>query len=88
MAVLQLITITDGEPTNEPEQKIFQVIKRAKEFVSQTPYGPNAIAFEFAQVRYLEAGLRGVTCCCVGSHGRKVLAWRRSYVHCRKETLP
>jgi hypothetical protein len=49
--VLQLITITDGEPTNEPEQKIFQVIKRGKEFMGQTPYGPCAIAFQFAQAR-------------------------------------
>ena len=48
-AVVQLITITDGEPTNEPEHKVFQVIKRAKDFMSQTPYGPKAIAFEFAQ---------------------------------------
>ncbi len=49
--VLQLITITDGEPTNEPERKIFQVIKQVKDFMSQTPYGPKAIAFEFAQAR-------------------------------------
>ena len=49
--VVQLITITDGEPTNEPEHKVFQVIKRAKDFMSQTPYGPKAIAFEFAQAR-------------------------------------
>ena len=46
---LQLITITDGEPTNEPEHKIFQVIKRSKDYMAQTPYGPKAIAFEFAQ---------------------------------------
>ena len=52
-AVPQLITITDGEPTNEPEHKVFQVIKRAKDFMSQTPYGPKAIAFEFAQARSL-----------------------------------
>ena len=50
--VLQLITITDGEPTNEPEQKIFQVIKRVKDFMGQTPYGPNAIAFQFAQASH------------------------------------
>ena len=50
-AVLQLITITDGEPTNEPERKIFQVVKHVKDFMSQTPYGPSAIAFEFAQAR-------------------------------------
>jgi len=51
VAVLQLITITDGEPTNEPERKIFQVIKQVKDFMSRTPYGPKAIAFEFAQAR-------------------------------------
>ena len=48
---VQLITITDGEPTNEPEHKIFQVIKRVKDFMGQTPYGSNAIAFQFAQAR-------------------------------------
>jgi len=54
--VVQLITITDGEPTNEPEHKVFQVIKRAKDFMSQTPYGPKAIAFEFAQARISPSG--------------------------------
>jgi hypothetical protein len=45
-----VICVTDGEPTSEPETKIFQTIKQIKQFVSGTPYGPGAVAFEFAQV--------------------------------------
>ena len=66
-AVVQLITITDGEPTNEPEHKVFQVIKRAKDFMSQTPYGPKAIAFEFAQARTsLRDNMERQVSCCSG----------------------
>lgn len=45
-----VITITDGEPTNEPEHKIFQVIKNAKKITTASQYGSGAVAFEFAQV--------------------------------------
>ena len=45
-----VITITDGEPTSEPESKIIKVIKNMKAFASKSHYGPGAVAFEFAQV--------------------------------------
>ncbi len=46
-----VITITDGEPTSEPESKIVKVIKNMKAFASKSQYGSGAVAFEFAQVR-------------------------------------
>lgn len=46
-----VITITDGEPTGEPETKIVKVIKAIKKFAANSQYGPGAVAFEFAQVR-------------------------------------
>ncbi|DBB03580.1 hypothetical protein WJX82_002975 [Trebouxia sp. C0006] len=45
-----VITITDGEPTSEPESKIVKVIKNMKAFASKSQYGSGAVAFEFAQV--------------------------------------
>lgn len=45
-----VITITDGEPTGEKASKIVEVIKSAKNLATSSPYGPGAIAFEFAQV--------------------------------------
>ncbi|KAL3155839.1 hypothetical protein ABBQ32_012849 [Trebouxia sp. C0010 RCD-2024] len=45
-----VITITDGEPTGEPESKIVKVIKAIKQFAANSQYGPGAVAFEFAQV--------------------------------------
>ena len=45
-----VITITDGEPTSEPETKIVKVIKNMKAFAAKSQYGPGAVAFEFAQV--------------------------------------
>lgn len=45
-----VITITDGEPTSEPESKIVKVIKAIKQFASKSQYGAGAVAFEFAQV--------------------------------------
>ena len=45
-----IITITDGEPTSEPESKIVKVIKSIKAFAAKSQYGPGAVAFEFAQV--------------------------------------
>lgn len=45
-----VITITDGEPVGEPQNTVSNVIKNAKTLVSNSVYGPGAIAFEFAQV--------------------------------------
>ena len=45
-----VIIITDGEPTGEPQSTVAQVIKNAKNISMNSPYGPGAIAFEFAQV--------------------------------------
>lgn len=45
-----VIIITDGEPTGEPKTTVAQVIKNAKNMAMSSPYGPGAIAFEFAQV--------------------------------------
>ena len=45
-----VIAITDGEPTGEPQTTVAQVIKNAKNISQNSPYGPGAIAFEFAQV--------------------------------------
>ena len=48
-----VIIITDGEPTGEPQNTVAQTIKNAKNMTMNSPYGPGAIAFEFAQVRQL-----------------------------------
>ena len=48
---MQVIVITDGEPAGEPNTTILNVIKGAKNMCANSPYGPGAIAFEFAQVR-------------------------------------
>lgn len=45
-----VITITDGEPTGEPQNTVANVIKNAKNMCASSIYGPGAIAFEFAQV--------------------------------------
>lgn len=45
-----VITITDGEPTGEPQNTVANVIKNAKTMCANSTYGPGAIAFEFAQV--------------------------------------
>ena len=45
-----VIIITDGEPTGEPKSTVAQVIKNAKNMAMSSPFGPGAIAFEFAQV--------------------------------------
>lgn len=45
-----IITITDGEPTSEPENAIIKVIKKIKAYAAKSQYGPGAVAFEFAQV--------------------------------------
>jgi hypothetical protein len=45
-----VIVITDGEPTGEPPNSVANAIKNAKNLVSNSRYGPGAVAFEFAQV--------------------------------------
>lgn len=45
-----MIVITDGEPTGEQPSTVVNVIKGAKNLVSNSQYGPGAVAFEFAQV--------------------------------------
>lgn len=47
---MQVITITDGEPTNESSSKIFKVIKAAKQALAASQFGAGAVAFQFAQV--------------------------------------
>jgi hypothetical protein len=42
---LLIITVTDGEPSETPKDKIVDVIKECSKKV------PNAVAFQFAQVR-------------------------------------
>ncbi len=44
------MTITDGEPTGERENKVREVIKDAKKACKKSVYGDGAVAFEFAQV--------------------------------------
>ncbi|BFZ55384.1 hypothetical protein PYCC9005_002424 [Savitreella phatthalungensis] len=44
------ITITDGAPQGESKDKLFKVIRHAKEELQRTRYGPDAISFEFVQV--------------------------------------
>jgi hypothetical protein len=51
MLAAQVIAITDGEPAGEPNTTVLNVIKNAKTMCANSPYGPGAIAFEFAQVR-------------------------------------
>ena len=47
----QVIAITDGEPAGEPGNTTQNVIKNAKNLCASSPYGPGAIAFQFAQVQ-------------------------------------
>ncbi|KAK9495585.1 hypothetical protein V1508DRAFT_147470 [Lipomyces doorenjongii] len=47
---VMVITITDGQPAGEGPRTVFDVIKLAKQQVSQTRFGPGAISFQFAQV--------------------------------------
>lgn len=56
--MLQVIVITDGEPTGEPPGTVANVIKGIKNLVGNSSYGPGAVAFEFAQVQR-------VVCFCV-----------------------
>ena len=42
--------MTDGEPTQEPQTRIFEVIMAAKRACLNSKYGGKAVAFMFAQV--------------------------------------
>lgn len=46
---LLVITITDGEPSDKPQDKIVSVIQECRARLAPR-YGPNAVAFQFAQV--------------------------------------
>lgn len=47
---VQVICVTDGEPTQEPQNRIFEVIMAAKRACLNSQYGGKAVAFMFAQV--------------------------------------
>lgn len=49
---LLIITITDGEPSDKPHDKIVSVIQDCRARLAPR-YGPSAVAFQFAQVRGL-----------------------------------
>jgi len=46
---LLIITITDGEPSDKPKDRIVQVIQECRRQLTPL-YGPKAVAFQFAQV--------------------------------------
>lgn len=48
---LLIITVTDGEPSDKPMDKIFSVILDCVQQMTRAGYGPHAVAFQFAQVR-------------------------------------
>jgi hypothetical protein len=52
---LLVITITDGEPSDNPQDKIISVIQQCRSRLAPR-YGPNAVAFQFAQVCVLGEG--------------------------------
>lgn len=45
-----VILITDGEPSSEPRTALSQSILGAKQALSQTRYGPDALSVQLAQV--------------------------------------
>lgn len=45
-----VITITDGQPAGEPRDAVTEVIRRASDEVTRSPYGRGAISFQFSQV--------------------------------------
>lgn len=47
---LLIITVTDGEPSDNPRDKIFTVIHECVQQMARAGYGPHAVAFQFAQV--------------------------------------
>jgi hypothetical protein len=47
---LLVITVTDGEPTDSPKDKIVDVIQECSRKLHSRGLGPHAVAFQFAQV--------------------------------------
>jgi len=47
---LLIVIITDGEPTGEPRDTIVKAIMEAKQILGKTPYTPDAVSFQLAQV--------------------------------------
>ena len=47
---LLVIAITDGQPAGEPTDAVFDAVRYANNEVSRSPFGPGAVAFQFAQV--------------------------------------
>lgn len=45
-----IVIITDGAPTGEPRDKIVKVIQESKAILGKTPYTPDAVSFQLAQV--------------------------------------
>lgn len=45
-----VIAITDGQPAGEPTDAVFDTVRYAVDQVSRSPFGPGAVAFQFAQV--------------------------------------
>ncbi|KPV71884.1 uncharacterized protein RHOBADRAFT_39923 [Rhodotorula graminis WP1] len=47
---LLIVVITDGEPTGEPRDTIVKAIVEARQILAKTPYTPDAVSFQLAQV--------------------------------------
>ncbi|GAA5853387.1 hypothetical protein JCM9279_005775 [Rhodotorula babjevae] len=47
---LLIVIITDGEPTGEPRDTIVKAIVEARNILAKTPYTPDAVSFQLAQV--------------------------------------
>ena len=47
---LLIVIITDGEPTGEPRDTVVKAIVEAKNILAKTPYTPDAVSFQLAQV--------------------------------------
>ena len=47
-----------GEPTGEPRETLRNAIMNIKQFLQSTPFGPGAVAFQFAQVGKDPASVR------------------------------
>ena len=52
--------MTDGEPTQEPQNRIFEVIMAAKRACLNSQYGGKAVAFMFAQVSRTQVKLNHI----------------------------
>lgn len=47
---LHIIIITDGEPNGEPRETLRNVIVRTNRELRNSPYGPDAVSYQLAQV--------------------------------------